>query len=79
VLVYHAIALWVPSMGGLIAYALLRRRLVRAQAEPRPVTRPAPAASGGERIRLPAPAPVYTLPAGQHARRQRESARALSG
>ena len=79
VLVYHAIALWVPSVGGLVAYALLRRRLVRAQAEPRPVTRPAPAASGGERIRLPAPAPAHALPAGPHAHGRRESARALSG
>ena len=60
VLVYHAIALWVPSTGGLIAYTLLRRKLVGA----RPVTRPAPAASGGERIRLPGPAPAYALGAG---------------
>jgi uncharacterized membrane protein YbhN (UPF0104 family) len=29
VLVYHAIALWIPGLGGLIAYSLLRRRLVR--------------------------------------------------
>jgi uncharacterized membrane protein YbhN (UPF0104 family) len=64
VLVYHAIALWVPSVGGLIAYTLLRRKLVQANAESRPVTRPAPAASGGERIRLPGPAPVHALPAG---------------
>jgi uncharacterized membrane protein YbhN (UPF0104 family) len=27
VLVYHAIAFWIPSSGGLIAYARLRRRL----------------------------------------------------
>ena len=60
VLVYHAIALWVPSMGGLIAYTLLRRKLVQA----RPDTRPAAAASGGERIRLPGPAPAYALRAG---------------
>jgi len=64
VLVYHAIALWVPSVGGLIAYTLLRRKLVQTNAESRPVTRPAPAASGGERIRLPGPAPVDTLRAG---------------
>jgi uncharacterized membrane protein YbhN (UPF0104 family) len=31
VLVYHAIALWVPSMGGVIAYADLRRRLAKAE------------------------------------------------
>ena len=62
VLVYHAIALWVPSMGGLIAYTLLRRKLVQAK----PDTRPAAAASGGERIRLPGPVPVpmYALRAG---------------
>ena len=27
VIVYHAIAFWIPSLGGLAAYALLRRRL----------------------------------------------------
>ncbi|HEY5260538.1 MAG TPA: lysylphosphatidylglycerol synthase domain-containing protein [Solirubrobacteraceae bacterium] len=27
VLVYHAIAFWIPSVGGLLAYTLLRRRL----------------------------------------------------
>jgi uncharacterized membrane protein YbhN (UPF0104 family) len=32
VLVYHAIALWVPLLGGLIAYTRLRPRLMRAQA-----------------------------------------------
>jgi len=65
VLVYHAIALWVPSVGGLIAYTLLRRTLVQSNAKRRPLTRPAPAASGDERIRLPGPAPVYVLRAGQ--------------
>jgi uncharacterized membrane protein YbhN (UPF0104 family) len=74
VLVYHAIALWVPSVGGLTAYTLLRRRLAQAQTEA-PLTRPAPAASVGERTRLPAYAPT----AGQHARRQGEPAPALSG
>src|SRR5215211_2526599 len=78
VLVYHAIALWVPSVGGLTAYTLLRRRLVQAQTEA-PLTRPAPAASPGERTRLPASAAAYAPSAGQHARRQRESAPALSG
>jgi hypothetical protein len=53
VLVYHAIALWVPSLGGLIAYALLRRRLVVADPEPEAATRPAPGASGHDRVRLP--------------------------
>ena len=28
VLVYHAIAFWIPGVGGLFAYALVRRRLV---------------------------------------------------
>jgi Lysylphosphatidylglycerol synthase TM region len=27
VIIYHAIAFWIPSLGGLIGYALLRRRL----------------------------------------------------
>jgi uncharacterized membrane protein YbhN (UPF0104 family) len=40
VLVYHAIALWVPSVGGLIAYALLRRRLVQGVPRPRPSAGP---------------------------------------
>jgi hypothetical protein len=30
VLVYHAIALWVPALGGLLAYTRLRPRLARA-------------------------------------------------
>ena len=30
VIVYHAIAFWIPSLGGLIGYALLRRREARA-------------------------------------------------
>ena len=55
VLVYHAIALWVPSLGGLIAYGLLRRKLVREQPALAQI-RPAPAASGYERVRMPAPA-----------------------
>jgi uncharacterized membrane protein YbhN (UPF0104 family) len=38
VLVYHAIAFWIPSSGGLIAYARLRRRLT----DPRAPTRPHP-------------------------------------
>jgi uncharacterized membrane protein YbhN (UPF0104 family) len=29
VLIYHAIAFWVPGLGGLIGYSLLRRRLIR--------------------------------------------------
>ncbi len=32
VVVYHAVAFWVPSLGGLIGYALLRRRLGQADA-----------------------------------------------
>jgi uncharacterized membrane protein YbhN (UPF0104 family) len=38
VLVYHAIAFWIPSVGGLIAYARLRRRLT----DPRTADPPAP-------------------------------------
>jgi uncharacterized membrane protein YbhN (UPF0104 family) len=30
VVVYHAIAFWIPSLGGLVGFALLRRRLVDA-------------------------------------------------
>jgi uncharacterized membrane protein YbhN (UPF0104 family) len=30
VIVYHAIAFWIPSLGGLAGFSLLRRRLVRA-------------------------------------------------
>jgi uncharacterized membrane protein YbhN (UPF0104 family) len=78
VLVYHAIALWVPSVGGLTAYTLLRRTLVHAQTEA-PPTRPAPAASAGERTRLPTPAAAHAPSAGPHARRQREPAPALRG
>jgi hypothetical protein len=78
VLVYHAIALWVPSLGGLTAYTLLSRRLVGARSEA-PLTRPAPAASAGDRIRLPAPAGAYAPSARQHACGQRESAPAPSG
>jgi uncharacterized membrane protein YbhN (UPF0104 family) len=33
VLVYHAIAFWVPGIGGSIAYGLLRRRLVESREE----------------------------------------------
>jgi uncharacterized membrane protein YbhN (UPF0104 family) len=36
VLVYHAIALWVPATGGLLAYARLRPRLARVAAAPVP-------------------------------------------
>jgi uncharacterized membrane protein YbhN (UPF0104 family) len=38
VLVYHAIAFWIPSIGGLIAYARLRRRLT----DPLSASPPAP-------------------------------------
>ncbi len=33
VIVYHVIAFWIPSLGGLLAYTLLRRRVGRAAAE----------------------------------------------
>jgi uncharacterized membrane protein YbhN (UPF0104 family) len=32
VVVYHAIAFWIPSLGGLIGYARLRRRPLRYDA-----------------------------------------------
>jgi uncharacterized membrane protein YbhN (UPF0104 family) len=66
VLVYHAIALWVPSLGGLIAYAHLRRKLIERQPQAaRTATHAAQAASGHERVRRPGPVPVRSLPAGQ--------------
>jgi uncharacterized membrane protein YbhN (UPF0104 family) len=34
VVVYHAIAFWIPSLGGLVGYALLRRRLGGADGSP---------------------------------------------
>jgi uncharacterized membrane protein YbhN (UPF0104 family) len=34
VIVYHAIAFWIPSLGGLFGYALLRRRLGRTDGSP---------------------------------------------
>jgi len=39
VIVYHAIAFWIPSLGGLAGYALLRRRLSGSDATPQ---RPTP-------------------------------------
>ena len=41
VLVYHAIALWIPGLGGTIAYLRVRSRLARAPSVP------SPAADGG--------------------------------
>jgi uncharacterized membrane protein YbhN (UPF0104 family) len=41
VILYHAIAFWIPSLGGLAAYTLLRRRLNRAPS-------PTEQAGGGE-------------------------------
>jgi uncharacterized membrane protein YbhN (UPF0104 family) len=64
VLVYHAIALWIPAAGGLIAYARLRRSLVeqeRAQAR-----RPARALRGAP--------DCQSSPSRQPARRLRSSA-----
>jgi uncharacterized membrane protein YbhN (UPF0104 family) len=34
VIVYHAIAFWIPSLGGLVGFALLRRRLQPARVRP---------------------------------------------
>src|SRR6185437_596816 len=39
VVVYHAIAFWIPSLGGLAGFGLLRRRLVRSGESTQP---PAP-------------------------------------
>jgi uncharacterized membrane protein YbhN (UPF0104 family) len=47
VLVYHAIALWVPAAGGLLAYARLRPRLAPRPADPSIAHSPIPAPEGG--------------------------------
>jgi uncharacterized membrane protein YbhN (UPF0104 family) len=44
VLVYHAIAFWVPGLGGSIAYGLLRRGLVESRVEVPRAPQPAPVA-----------------------------------
>jgi uncharacterized membrane protein YbhN (UPF0104 family) len=54
VFVYHAIAFWVPGLGGLAAYAPLRRRMVSRRAGERERLSPAPRAGEGERL-SPAP------------------------
>jgi uncharacterized membrane protein YbhN (UPF0104 family) len=41
VIVYHAIAFWIPSLGGLVGYTLLRRRLNDVDAAPAERHRPA--------------------------------------
>jgi uncharacterized membrane protein YbhN (UPF0104 family) len=46
VLVYHAIALWVPAAGGLLAYARLRTRLAPAPAVPSVTRESIPALEG---------------------------------
>ena len=63
VLVYHAIALWIPAAGGLIAYARLRRSLL--EQEPAQVRRPARALRGAPDCQL--------SPSCQPARRLRSS------
>jgi uncharacterized membrane protein YbhN (UPF0104 family) len=47
VLVYHAIALWVPATGGLLAYARLRPRLSPRSRAPSVAHEPIPAPEGG--------------------------------
>jgi uncharacterized membrane protein YbhN (UPF0104 family) len=47
VLVYHAIALWVPALGGVLAYTRLRPRLACA---PEPGDEGSPARGGGRRL-----------------------------
>jgi uncharacterized membrane protein YbhN (UPF0104 family) len=52
VLVYHAIAFWIPSVGGLIAYARLRPRLADPTTADRPTSSlthtPSPSPIGGQ-------------------------------
>jgi uncharacterized membrane protein YbhN (UPF0104 family) len=59
VLVYHAIAFWVPSLGGLLAYWRLRCRLREATAPPAGRAAPAPPAAP---LVLPEPRPWSWLP-----------------
>jgi uncharacterized membrane protein YbhN (UPF0104 family) len=49
VLVYHAVAFWIPSVGGLIAYARVRPRLAASSS---------PGASAWSLGRTPGPAPI---------------------
>lgn len=56
VLVYHAIAFWVPGLGGSIAYALLRRGLVESRAEMSRAPQAAPVEVLGEAQMEPAQA-----------------------
>jgi uncharacterized membrane protein YbhN (UPF0104 family) len=46
VLVYHAIAFWIPSLGGLLAYTRLRPRLASPAPAPIPAGDSTPSASG---------------------------------
>ena len=40
VIVYHAIAFWVPGLGGLLAYLRLRPRLLQSGAQPPSLPQP---------------------------------------
>jgi hypothetical protein len=46
VIVYHAIALWVPGFGGLLGYARVRSRLARGEGDPSSVNALAPEGAG---------------------------------
>jgi uncharacterized membrane protein YbhN (UPF0104 family) len=68
VLVYHAIAVWIPGLGGVISYAVLRRRLMRRRtkvaAQPAGAIAPDLAArngSAGLDVVGPSPAPALLL------------------
>ena len=72
VIVYHAIAFWIPTLGGLTGYTMLRRRLNRPQhaapatTEPRPAAHPSPQTNrsphslSGRRSQSQNPRPVPT-------------------
>ena len=51
VIVYHAIAFWVPGLGGLLAYLRLRPRLLRAGSAGEPNLEPAPETLASEEAR----------------------------
>jgi uncharacterized membrane protein YbhN (UPF0104 family) len=51
VIVYHAIAFWVPGLGGLLAYLRLRPRLLRAGAQASPDLQPTRASEEARYVR----------------------------
>jgi uncharacterized membrane protein YbhN (UPF0104 family) len=67
VVVYHAIAFWIPSIGGVVGLALFRRRAARAEAEPTPRD-PVSARAEPVDYQLQVPAPVKAGTGMSHSR-----------